>query len=116
MSDGSGERQLLLDTAGQFVLPFGCDKRVLAGHVQPGVTRDFRSLNGSAADLLAPGDVGPPEGVRSETRKIAAFSSRRMMKRRLVLREMRAVWLQRACQSVLQSRSTGNGRNSGELH
>ncbi len=32
-------------------------------------------LDGAAADLLAPGDIGAPEGVRPEARKVATLGS-----------------------------------------
>ena len=76
-----GVCKFLLDAARQFVLPFGRDEGVFAGHLQIAVAGDLRRLDGAAADLLPPGNVRAPERVRPEPREVAALGLRSLVER-----------------------------------
>jgi len=68
-----GLRQLVLNPARQFVLSLQLHEGVILGDLGAGVAGDLGGLDGGAADLLTPGDVGAPEGVWPEAFKVAAF-------------------------------------------
>ena len=51
----------LLDAAGEFILPFGGDEGVFAGHLQVTVASDLRSFDSAAADLLPPRNIRASE-------------------------------------------------------
>jgi len=76
-----GRRQPLLNSPGQFVLPLGRHEGLLARHLQVGVAGDVGGLDGAAADLLSPSDVGAAERVRTRTREVAAHRSRGRVQR-----------------------------------
>ena len=71
--------ELLLDSPRQFILPLRRHEGILAGHFQVAVARDLRSLDGAAADLLSPGNVGASEGVWPQAGEVAVLGLRRLV-------------------------------------
>jgi hypothetical protein len=75
--------QLLLDAAGEFVLPFSSNESVFAGHFQIAVAGNPRRFDGAAADRLPPRNVRASERVRSETFKIRSRTATSKMTKEL---------------------------------
>ena len=76
-----GAGKLLLDAAGEFILPLRRDEGVFAGHLQVAVASDLRGFDGAAADLLPPRNIRAPERVRPEAFEVAALRLRCLMQR-----------------------------------
>ena len=68
--------QSLLDQPREFFLASELDLGVFLGHPDGTVAGDFRSLNARSTYLLQPSDVGASQGVRTQTREIAALGRR----------------------------------------
>ena len=67
-----GPRQSLLYPPGEFVLSKWVDKCILPGHAQIRMAGDSTCFDGTATHLLAPRDVGSPEGMWPQPGKITS--------------------------------------------
>ena len=69
-------RKHRLDASCQLILTLGCDERVFASHLEVAVAGDFAGFDCTAANLLPPCDIRPPERVRTQPRKVATLGFR----------------------------------------
>src|ERR1051325_5530582 len=65
-----GPRQLILYEACQVFLALQLDVGVVVGHIDAAVAGNLAGLDGACAALLPQSDVGPPQRVQPESRKI----------------------------------------------
>ena len=64
---------LALNATRQFFLAPQLHDRVLFCDFGIGMAGDLGSLDAAAANLLAPGDVGPPQRMRTKAKEVAAL-------------------------------------------
>src|SRR6266436_4490634 len=62
----------LLNRAGEFLLPFQLDHRIIACHAHRRVARDLAGFDGTPALLLTHRDVRAPERMQAEAKEVTA--------------------------------------------